>query len=272
MGRSVARWLAVLLGVGVAVWICDTVYDRCEVLWARRVLVPGLRTAEVGRGGVRNFRRVPYAAVVLSCDPCPEHDRVLSDAISACRFDASRCCHYESLEMPILQYLSTRTAGGSTVAREACLDYLTRSTQFTASVAGEDRSLCASVVDQQNLLLGALRAAGDSGGLAAARRLATSGVPIGIVEAVAYVGRFGCELDEGVLDRADARIARIAPAEVRPVAEAAIAGARAAIAARSHPRGRPPHRLRPDGHAPIPTENTRRGCIEPGRSVPPCLP
>ena len=236
MGRWVARSSAVLLGIGVAVWVCGTVYDRCEVLWARRVLVPGLRAAEAGRGGVRNFRRVPYAAVVLSCDPCPEHDRVLSDAASACRFDATRCCHYESLEMPILLYLSARTAGGSTVARQACLDYLARSAEFTMCVAGEDRSLCASVVDQQNLLLRTLQAAGDEGGLAAARRLATSGVPIGIVEAVSYVGRFGGEPDRGILAQAEARLARIAPAEVRPVAEATIARARAAITTRSRPR------------------------------------
>ncbi len=272
MGRWVARSLAVLLGIGMAVWVCGTVYDRCEVLWARRVLVPGLRAAEAGQGGVRNFRRVPYAAVVLSCDPCPEHDRVLSDAVSACRFDATRCCHYESLEMPILLYLSARTAGGSAPAREACLDYLTRSAEFTACVAGEDRSLCASVVDQQNLLLRALQAVGDGGGLAAARRLATSGVPIGIVEAVSYVACFGCEPDDGVLAQAEARIARIAPAEVRPVAEATIARARAAIAARARLRSKTHNGLRPDDATQSPTESKGTGCVAPGRSVSCCLP
>ena len=219
-----------LIGAGVLVW------HWLQVPWAKWYLVPAMRGAQhMGEDGHLDGRtrtRIIRAVNVLATHPSRQHDAILAGALGCCRFHSKRDHGDIATEMSIVRYLCVRTEEGSKVAESACVAYLDASSSFVVSSARNKRNLCATMVDQQQMILASVCRAGSAAGLPGARRLATNSVPLVIVEGCHYIGRFGDASDEAILVRARKRIERRAPPEIRPTAFACIRRARREISDR----------------------------------------
>jgi len=208
-------------------------YHELRLSWALRVLPDAMAQVHSVPSSVPACRRAMTAARIVARHPSDRCVHTMSAALRAARMDAERCCVQVDTEMAMLDALVSQALEGSGSARGACLSYLADSARFVEAHASDDPHLCATVVPQQLLILGALDQLGDGEGLGPARQLACHAVPIVVIDAVTYVGRFGDVRDLGAVHDARQRMAECAPPEVMEVALAACDRAAESICERS---------------------------------------